>query len=105
MQNQCQLANQIISVERVNQYMDIPSEAAETIEENRPSPDSPQAGRVEIRDLKIRYRRDAPLVLHGITCTFVGGDKIGIVGQTGSVKTTSIGAKYSIVVYMYINIY
>ncbi|KAG2609552.1 hypothetical protein PVAP13_4KG049200 [Panicum virgatum] len=52
-QNQCQLANQIISVERVNQYMDIPSEAAETIEENRPSPDWPQAGRVELRDLKV----------------------------------------------------
>jgi ATP-binding cassette, subfamily C (CFTR/MRP), member 2 len=33
-QNQCQLSNQIIYVERVNQYMDIPSEAAEAIEEN-----------------------------------------------------------------------
>ena len=55
-QNQCQLANQIISVERVNQYMDIPSEAAETIEENRPSPDWPQAGRVELRDLKVTER-------------------------------------------------
>ncbi|CAN6165024.1 unnamed protein product [Urochloa humidicola] len=96
-QNQCQLANQIISVERVNQYMDIPSEAAETIEENRPSPDWPQAGRVEVRDLKIRYRQDAPLVLHGITCTFEGGDKIGIVGRTGSGKTTLIGALFRLV--------
>ncbi|KAG2609550.1 hypothetical protein PVAP13_4KG049200 [Panicum virgatum] len=96
-QNQCQLANQIISVERVNQYMDIPSEAAETIEENRPSPDWPQAGRVELRDLKIRYRQDAPLVLHGITCTFEGGDKIGIVGRTGSGKTTLIGALFRLV--------
>ncbi|XP_062228125.1 ABC transporter C family member 10-like isoform X2 [Phragmites australis] len=52
-QNQCQLANQIISVERVNQYMDIPSEAAEIIEENRPSPDWPQVGRVELKDLKV----------------------------------------------------
>ncbi|CAN6190896.1 unnamed protein product [Urochloa humidicola] len=96
-QNQCQLANQIISVERVNQYMDIPSEAAETIEENQPSPDWPQVGRVEIRDLKIRYRQDAPLVLHGITCTFEGGDKIGIVGRTGSGKTTLIGALFRLV--------
>lgn len=52
-QNQCLLANQIISVERVNQYMDIPSEAAETIEENRPSLEWPQTGRVELRDLKV----------------------------------------------------
>jgi len=52
-QNQCQLANQIISVERVNQYMLIPSEAAEIIEENRPSPNWPQVGRVDLRDLKV----------------------------------------------------
>jgi ATP-binding cassette, subfamily C (CFTR/MRP), member 2 len=41
-QNQCQLSNQIIYVERVNQYMDIPSEAAEAIEENRPHQTSPK---------------------------------------------------------------
>uniref|UniRef100_A0A0A9G6B8 ABC transporter domain-containing protein n=1 Tax=Arundo donax TaxID=35708 RepID=A0A0A9G6B8_ARUDO len=96
-QNQCQLANQIISVERVSQYMDIPSEAAEIIEKNQPSPDWPQVGRVELRGLKIRYRQDAPLVLHGITCTFEGGDKIGIVGRTGSGKTTLIGALFRLV--------
>ncbi|KAF8733148.1 hypothetical protein HU200_015521 [Digitaria exilis] len=96
-QNQCQLTNQIISVERVSQYIDIPSEAAEIIEENRPSSEWPQTGRVELRDLKIRYRQDAPLVLHGITCTFEGGDKIGIVGRTGSGKTTLIGALFRLV--------
>ncbi|PWZ07104.1 hypothetical protein Zm00014a_033428 [Zea mays] len=96
-QNQCQLASQIISVERVHQYMDIPSEAAEIIEENRPAPDWPQVGRVDLKDLKIRYRQDAPLVLHGITCSFHGGDKIGIVGRTGSGKTTLIGALFRLV--------
>ncbi|VAI82659.1 unnamed protein product [Triticum turgidum subsp. durum] len=96
-QNQCNLANQIISVERVNQYMDIQSEAAEVVEENRPSPDWPQDGNVELRDLKIRYREDAPLVLHGITCRFEAGNKIGIVGRTGSGKTTLIGALFRLV--------
>ncbi|KAE8781261.1 ABC transporter C family member 10 [Hordeum vulgare] len=94
---QCNFANQIISVERVNQYMDIKSEAAEVIEENRPAPDWPQIGSVELRDLKIRYRKDAPLVLHGISCKFEGGDKIGIVGRTGSGKTTLIGALFRLV--------
>ncbi|KAF7102140.1 hypothetical protein CFC21_103324 [Triticum aestivum] len=94
---QCKLANQIISVERVNQYMDIRSEAAEVVEENRPLSDWPQNGNVDIRDLQIRYRKDAPLVLHGITCRFEGGDKIGIVGRTGSGKTTLIGALFRLV--------
>ena len=52
-QSQCNLGNQIISVERVSQYMDIPSEAAEVIEDNRPLPDWPQNGNVEIRHLKV----------------------------------------------------
>ncbi|XBI07394.1 hypothetical protein VPH35_135307 [Triticum aestivum] len=96
-QSQCNLGNQIISMERVSQYMDIPSEAAEVTEDNRPLPDWPQNGNVEIRHLKIRYREDAPLVLHGITCNFEGGDKIGIVGRTGSGKTTLIGALFRLV--------
>uniref|UniRef100_A0ACD5WW52 Uncharacterized protein n=1 Tax=Avena sativa TaxID=4498 RepID=A0ACD5WW52_AVESA len=91
---QCTFANQIISVERVNQYMDIQSEAPEFINENRPAPDWPQIGSVELIDLKIRYRKDTPLVLHGISCKFEGGNKIGIVGRTGSGKTTLIGALF-----------
>ncbi|VAI82690.1 unnamed protein product [Triticum turgidum subsp. durum] len=96
-QCQCNLANQLISVERVNQYMDLQSEAAEAVEENRPLPDWPQDGNVEIRNLKIRYREDTPLVLRGISCKFEGGDKIGIVGRTGSGKTTLIGALFRLV--------
>ncbi|XP_026426272.1 ABC transporter C family member 10-like isoform X2 [Papaver somniferum] len=96
-QIQCILANNIISVERLSQYMNVPSEAPEVIEGNRPVPSWPALGRVEIHDLKIRYRADTPLVLQGITCTFEGGHKIGIVGRTGSGKTTLISALFRIV--------
>ncbi|RDX70027.1 ABC transporter C family member 10, partial [Mucuna pruriens] len=93
-QSQCILANQIISVERLNQYMHIPSEEREVIEGNRPPANWPVSGKVEIQNLQIRYRPEGPLVLHGITCTFEGGHKIGIVGRTGSGKSTLIGALF-----------
>ncbi|CAI9274124.1 unnamed protein product [Lactuca saligna] len=96
-QNQCTLVNYIISVERVNQYMHLPSEAPLVIEENRPPSNWPDEGKVEIQGLQIRYRPDAPLVLRGVSCTFEGGHKIGIVGRTGSGKTTLIGALFRLV--------
>ncbi|XP_020587658.1 ABC transporter C family member 10-like [Phalaenopsis equestris] len=96
-QNQCMLANYIISVERLNQYMHVPSEAPEVIRTNRPTPNWPAFGRVEFQNLQIRYRPDTPLVIQGISCVFEGGDKIGIVGRTGSGKTTLIGALFRLV--------
>lgn len=54
-QNQCTAANYIISVERLNQYMYVPSEAPEVIEENRPPASWPNVGKVEIRDLQVKY--------------------------------------------------
>ncbi|KAJ6387480.1 hypothetical protein OIU78_017241 [Salix suchowensis] len=96
-QNQCMAANYIISVERLNQYMHIPSEAPEVVEDNRPPSNWPAVGKVDICDLQIRYRPDTPLVLRGISCTFEGGHKIGIVGRTGSGKTTLIGALFRLV--------
>nr|POE96161.1 abc transporter c family member 10 [Quercus suber] len=96
-QKQSTIADNIICVERLNQYMHIPSEAPEVIEENRPTTNWPVVGKVEIQDLQVRYRPNAPLVLCGISCTFEGGHKIGIVGRTGSGKTTLIGALFRLV--------
>ncbi|WJX71042.1 hypothetical protein P8452_55079 [Trifolium repens] len=93
-QSQCIMANYIVSVERINQYTHIPSEAQEG---NCPPDNWPVVGKVELRDLQIRYRPNEPLVLHGITCIFEGGHKIGIVGRTGSGKSTLIGALFRLV--------
>ncbi|WCJ26433.1 ABC transporter C family member 10 [Euphorbia peplus] len=96
-QFQCLLSTLIVSVERLQQYLLIPSEAPEMIEDNRPEPNWPAVGKVEIYNLKVRYRPNAPLVLHGISCTIGGGHKIGIVGRTGSGKTTLISALFRLV--------
>ncbi|TQE08459.1 hypothetical protein C1H46_005934 [Malus baccata] len=85
------------STERVEQYMHIPSEAPEVIEGNQPMHSWPTVGKVEIHDLKVRYRPNAPLVLRGINCIIEGGYKIGIVGRTGSGKTTLISFLFRLV--------
>ena len=46
---------------------------------------------------QIKYRPNAPLVLKGITCTFKEGTRVGVVGRTGSGKTTLISALFRLV--------
>ncbi|KAK9069721.1 hypothetical protein SSX86_010115 [Deinandra increscens subsp. villosa] len=93
----CSLANYIISVERIKQFMHIPPEPPAVVVNNRPPPSWPSKGRIQFEDLKLRYRPNAPLVLKGITCTFKEGTRVGIVGRTGSGKTTLITALFRLV--------
>lgn len=53
-QNQCMLANMIVSAERLDQYMHIPEEAREVVENNRPAPNWPDIGTIEISNLKVK---------------------------------------------------
>ncbi|KAJ9182556.1 hypothetical protein P3X46_006540 [Hevea brasiliensis] len=93
----CNMENTFISVERILQYMSIPSEPPLVIEENQPDYSWPSHGEVDIGNLQVRYAPHLPLVLRGLTCTFPGGKKIGIVGRTGSGKSTLIQALFRIV--------
>nr|BAF63397.1 multidrug resistance-associated protein [Fagopyrum esculentum] len=95
--NICQIENKIISVERILQYSNIPSEPPLLVEANKLAPLWPSHGEVEFYDLQVRYAPHLPIVLRGITCTFHGGKKNGIVGRTGSGKTTLIQALFRIV--------
>ncbi|CAN1743741.1 ABC transporter C family member 10 [Linum perenne] len=96
-QYQCFVQESIISVERLEQYMHIPSEAPEVLESSRPAANWPSHGKVEICNLKVRYQKNSPWVLKGISCNIEGGDKIVIVGRTGSGKTTLISSLFRLV--------
>jgi len=47
--------------------------------------------------VKVRYAPHLPLVLCGLTCKFHGGLKTGIVGRTGSGKSTLIQTLFRVV--------
>ncbi|XP_019082613.1 PREDICTED: ABC transporter C family member 8-like [Camelina sativa] len=93
----CTLSNSIISVERIKQYMNIPEEAPAIVEDRRPPSSWPSSGTIHLQELKIRYRPNAPLVLKGISCTFREGTRVGVVGRTGSGKSTLISALFRLV--------
>ncbi|OEL26000.1 ABC transporter C family member 14 [Dichanthelium oligosanthes] len=93
----CFIENKMVSVERIKQFTNIPSEAAWRIKDCLPDANWPTKGDIDVIDLKFRYRHNTPLVLKGITISIHGGEKIGVVGRTGSGKSTLIQALFRIV--------
>ncbi|XP_042510338.1 putative ABC transporter C family member 15 isoform X2 [Macadamia integrifolia] len=88
----CNTENKMISVERILQYSKLTSEAPLVIDQCRPPNNWPQIGKICFKNLQIRYAEHLPSVLKDISCTFPGRKKIGVVGRTGSGKSTLIQA-------------
>ncbi|KAA0049087.1 putative ABC transporter C family member 15 [Cucumis melo var. makuwa] len=93
----CSAQKKIISVERILQYSKIKSEAPLVIEDSRPPSNWPQEGSITFKNLRIRYADHLPDILKDISCTFPGKKKVGVVGRTGSGKSTLIQAIFRIV--------
>nr|GLL42578.1 ABC transporter C family member 14 [Ipomoea trifida] len=88
--NSCFMENKMVSVERIKQFTNIPSEAEWRRKDLLPPPNWPSKGNVELENLQVRYRPNTPLILKGITLSIEGGEKIGVVGRTGGGKSTMI---------------
>ncbi|KAK9073075.1 hypothetical protein SSX86_007397 [Deinandra increscens subsp. villosa] len=95
--NICNAENKMISVERVLQYSKLTSEAPLVIEDSQPSNEWPENGTISFTNLQIRYAEHLPSVLKNITCTFPGKKKVGVVGRTGSGKSTLIQAIFRVI--------
>eukprot|EP01137_Pigoraptor_chileana_P011817 Opistho-2@63284 len=91
---QLRLLNTIESL-RVRTRM--PVEAAPIIEGNRPAEHWPNKGHISIRNIMMRYRKGDRAVLDNVTCDIHPCEKIGIVGRTGSGKSSLVSALFRLV--------
>lgn len=57
----------------------------------------PSQGRIVIDNLQLRYRADLDLVLKGISLDIPAGSRVGIVGRTGSGKSSMLVALFRLV--------
>ncbi|KAJ1720143.1 hypothetical protein LPJ61_006204 [Coemansia biformis] len=85
------------SMEVYRQYTDIEPEAPLVIEDCRPPPNWPHAGKIEFCDFSLRYREDLDPALDRINLTINPGEKIGIVGRTGAGKSTLVKTLFRLV--------
>ncbi|PWW78180.1 P-loop containing nucleoside triphosphate hydrolase protein [Tuber magnatum] len=76
------------SVERVREYLEVDQEAADIIPGNRPTSGWPEKGGVAFENYSTRYRPDLDLVLKNVTFNIKPLEKVGIVGRTGAGKSS-----------------
>jgi ABC-type multidrug transport system fused ATPase/permease subunit len=76
------------SVERVREYLEVDQEAASVIEDSRPAADWPSQGAVDFNAYTTRYRPDLDPVLKEVSFSVKAGEKVGIVGRTGAGKSS-----------------
>lgn len=76
------------SVERIKEYLDIEQEAEAVIEDTRPAANWPSQGSIEFINYTTRYRSDLEPVLKNISFKVKPMEKVGIVGRTGAGKSS-----------------
>uniref|UniRef100_F1KQC8 Multidrug resistance-associated protein 1 n=1 Tax=Ascaris suum TaxID=6253 RepID=F1KQC8_ASCSU len=92
------LETNIVSVERVKEYSEMPSEASWTSPSwCKPPLGWPESGRIELRRYSTRYRPGLDLVLRRINVNILAHEKIGIVGRTGAGKSSVALALFRII--------
>lgn len=87
-----------ISVERISYYLKtLQKEGTPEANAISPSKDWPNRGKVEFNKVEMRYRKELQPVFTNLSLTIEAGEKIGIVGRTGSGKSSLIVALFRLV--------
>ena len=82
-------AQKISYIERIVEYKNLAKEEKTENIKIRPKKDEwPNNGKIEVKNLCCKYRSHLDLVLKNLTFTIESNEKIGIVGRTGSGKSS-----------------
>jgi len=86
-----EIVNQMVCVERVLGYGKVEPEAPLELEiDNKLDRSWPSEGAITVKDLSVRYRPSLPLALNGVSFSVPSGSRVGVVGRTGSGKSTIV---------------
>ena len=93
-----QIENNMVSAERIKEYQhSLPQEAEHELDTDPGTEAWPRGGHIDLTNLQMRYREGLPLVLKGVNLTIQPGEKVGIVGKTGSGKSSLTLALFRII--------
>lgn len=96
-----ELENQMTSVERIFEYIELESEKAletePSVMKSLPSTWA-RKGSIEFKNVFVKYSRQGEFVLKNASFTVQSGEKIGIVGRTGAGKTSLTQAIFELAI-------
>ena len=86
-----EVQSQMTSAERILAYTEIKPEKGHEIEA-QPRKTWPEIGQIQFKNVSLRYYENGPIVLQDLSFKINGSEKIGIVGRTGSGKSSIVAA-------------
>lgn len=91
------LESRMTSVERLQFYCDLPTEKNYIGEPLELDEEWPQTGCLEFKNVDLKYADHLPLVLKNVSFKIESGSRVGLVGRTGSGKSTIFQSVYRFV--------
>uniref|UniRef100_A0A9J7X7G2 Si:ch211-221f10.2 n=1 Tax=Cyprinus carpio carpio TaxID=630221 RepID=A0A9J7X7G2_CYPCA len=76
------------SVERINHYIKVEAPVTRICGSSAPASSWPEEGRITFQNVEMRYRDGLPLVLKNLSFSVLPEETVGIVGRTGSGKSS-----------------
>ena len=86
-----EMETQLTAVERLHAFSQIEQEPDYEngyLKEQHVDGVWPDSGRIQFKNLKLKYRENLPYVLNGVTCDIPTGSRVGICGRTGAGKSS-----------------
>lgn len=91
------LESRMTSVERLQFYCDLPAEKNYLGEPLQLEESWPQSGDLEFKNVSLRYAEHLPMVLKNVSFKVKSGSRVGLIGRTGSGKSTIFQSVYRFV--------
>ncbi|GAA5971441.1 hypothetical protein JCM11641_008352 [Rhodosporidiobolus odoratus] len=87
----------IVSVERMQEYIQLTPEAPLEIADQKPVEGWPQSGSIKFEHIQARYRPELDLVLKDVDFEIKGGESVGVCGRTGAGKSSLTMVLYRVI--------